>query len=285
MASHIENKAKQLRDEGLKKLNSRGFFQSWFGGSDKASEAIDYYTRAGNLFKMAKNWQEAGEAFRDAGDLNCKTQDDLEAALNYSEAGNCFRKYDTAKAVQLYTKAIKLYSEMGRFFTAAKIEQKIAELMEELEDFSGAMVHYELASDLLHDENHHTMANKCMQKVGEFAAIEGKYQKAIKVFQGLAGPLLTYTAIEYFFRACICHLCNDPQMMESVLIRYQEAYPKFKNTREYHLIITLLDCMAQNDMDRYANEIRIYDGTGKLSNWHMTMLLRAKSSLDYESLR
>lgn len=63
------------------------------------------------------------------------------------------------------------------------MHQTIAELMEDEGDLSGAISHYEQAAELLHDENHHSMANKCMQKVAEFSAIDGKYQKAIKIFQ------------------------------------------------------------------------------------------------------
>lgn len=63
---------------------------------------------------MAKNWLQAGLAFTDAADLNCKTEAYLEAAVNYSEAANCFKKCDYTKAVEYYLKAIKLYSEMGK---------------------------------------------------------------------------------------------------------------------------------------------------------------------------
>lgn len=55
--------------------------------------------------------------------------------------------------------------------------------MEEERNFTGAIHHYEQAADLFHEENHHSMANKCAQKVAEFAAIDGQYQKAIKIFQ------------------------------------------------------------------------------------------------------
>jgi len=63
---------------------------------------------------MAKNWLQAGLAFSDAADLNCKTENHLEAAINYSEAGNCFKHCDYAKAVEFYLKAIKYFSELGK---------------------------------------------------------------------------------------------------------------------------------------------------------------------------
>lgn len=37
MASHIENKAIQLREEAVKKLSPAGFFRSLFGGANKVN--------------------------------------------------------------------------------------------------------------------------------------------------------------------------------------------------------------------------------------------------------
>ncbi|KAL1514194.1 hypothetical protein ABEB36_003488 [Hypothenemus hampei] len=290
MASHIENKAIQLRNEAAKKLNPNGFFKSLFGGGNRTEEAIEYYTRAGNLFKMTKNWLQAGEAFADAADLNCKREDFLEAAINYYEAANCFKKCNVTKSIEYYLKSIKYYSQIGRFSTVAKVHQTIAELMEDERDLQGAILHYEEAAELFHTENHRAMANKCLQKVAEFAALEGKYQKAIKLFQDIAcfdlsSSLLQYNAKEYLFRAAICHLCNDLEVVESVINRYNEIYPLFKDSKECHLILCLLNCIDQKDLEGYANAIRTYDATSKLTMWHVTMLLRAKNSIENTNIR
>ncbi|XP_076255098.1 alpha-soluble NSF attachment protein-like [Rhynchophorus ferrugineus] len=287
MASHIENKAIQLRNQAAKKLNPGGFFKYLFGNGNKPEEAIEYYTRAGNLFKMAKNWIQAGIAFSDAADLNMQMEDQLEAAINYSDAGNCFKKCDLPKALECFMKSIKLYSEMGRFLTAAKLHQAVAEAMEDERDICRAIVHYEQAAELFRDENHHTMANKCMQKVAEFSAMEGKYQKAIKIFQDIAcfdlsSSLLQYNAKEYLFRAAICHLCNDPDIVETIINRYNDMCPEFKDSRECQLILCLLDCIEARDVESYANSIRIYDASSKLNMWHVTMLLRAKNAIEVD---
>ncbi|XP_030768367.1 alpha-soluble NSF attachment protein-like [Sitophilus oryzae] len=290
MASHIENKAIQLRQEAAKKLNPSGFFKTLFGNGNKPEEAIEYYTRAGNLFKMAKNWVQAGIVFVDAAELNCKVEDYLEAAINYSEAGNCFKKCDLSKAIENYMKAIKLYSEMGKFLTAAKLHQSIAEVMEDDRDMTGAIVHYEKAADLFRDENHHSMANRCMQKVAEFSSLEGKYQKAIKIFQDIAcfdlsSSLIQYNAREYLFRAAICHLCNDPDIVETIINRYCDMSIQFKDSKECQLILCLLDCIELKDVEGYANTIRMYDAASKLSMWHVTMLLRAKNAIETDCIR
>jgi alpha-soluble NSF attachment protein len=47
------------------------------------------------LYKVAKNWSAAGNAFLKVAELHLNQGDSKhDAASNYSEAGNCFRKVD-----------------------------------------------------------------------------------------------------------------------------------------------------------------------------------------------
>ena len=53
-----------------------------------------------------------------------------------------------AEAVNCLSKAIEIYTDMGRFTIAAKHHQTIAELYEsDIADFERAMQHYEKAAD------------------------------------------------------------------------------------------------------------------------------------------
>jgi len=44
---------------------------------------------------MAKKWNSAGKAFYDAADLHSKAGSRHDAANNYVDAANCFKKSDT----------------------------------------------------------------------------------------------------------------------------------------------------------------------------------------------
>lgn len=57
-------------------------------------EAIDLYLQAANKFKMAKKWSAAGNAFSEAASLHQKNGSKLDAATNYVESGNCYKKSD-----------------------------------------------------------------------------------------------------------------------------------------------------------------------------------------------
>lgn len=65
-----------------------------FSGSSKVDEAMDLYQQAANKFKMAKKWSAAGHAFTELASLYSKAGSRLDAATNYVEAGNCYKKTD-----------------------------------------------------------------------------------------------------------------------------------------------------------------------------------------------
>lgn len=63
-------------------------------GTSKVDEAMDLYQQAANKFKMAKKWNSAGHAFTELASLHGKAGSRLDAATNFVEAGNCYKKTD-----------------------------------------------------------------------------------------------------------------------------------------------------------------------------------------------
>lgn len=63
-------------------------------GSSKVEEAVECYTRAANMFKMAKSWAKAGNAFCEAANLHLKAASKHDAATNFVDAANCYKKSD-----------------------------------------------------------------------------------------------------------------------------------------------------------------------------------------------
>lgn len=64
----------------------------FFSGSNRVEDAIECYQRAANMFKMAKNWSKAGEAFCEAATLHGRAGSKHDAATMYVDASNCFKK-------------------------------------------------------------------------------------------------------------------------------------------------------------------------------------------------
>uniref|UniRef100_A0A8C6X7D9 NSF attachment protein beta n=1 Tax=Naja naja TaxID=35670 RepID=A0A8C6X7D9_NAJNA len=159
-AGNKEREAVQLLAEAEKRVkSSQSFLRGFFGGNTKLEEACEMYTRAANMFKIAKNWSEA---------INC-----LNAAID-------------------------IYTDMGRFTIAAKHHITIAEIYEsELVDIEKAVAHYEQSADYYKGEESNSSANKCLLKVAGYAAQLEQYQKAIEIFEQVGitmdNPLLKHS--------------------------------------------------------------------------------------------
>lgn len=62
------------------------------GGSSRLEDAVDCYKQAGIAFKMAKNWPQAGRAFCEAANLHAQAGSRHDAATNYVDASNAYKK-------------------------------------------------------------------------------------------------------------------------------------------------------------------------------------------------
>ncbi|XP_011310003.1 soluble NSF attachment protein [Fopius arisanus] len=282
-----EQKAVQLMAEAEKKLgSSKGFFSSLFGSSSKVEEAVECYQRAANLFKMAKKWGSAGNAFCEAASLHAKAGSKHDAATNFVDAANCYKKTDANEAANCLQKAIEIYTDMGRFTLAAKHHQSIAEMYEsEAVDLERAVHHYEQAADYFRGEESISSANKCLLKVAQYAAQLENYEKAIRIYEQVAGasldsPLLKYSAKEYFFRAALCNLCVDALNAQHAIERYEEQYPAFQDFRECKLIKSLIDHLEEQNVEGFTDTVKEYDSISRLDQWYTTLLLRIKKQIN-----
>ncbi|CAG9793556.1 unnamed protein product [Diatraea saccharalis] len=282
-----EQKAMQLMAEAEKKLSSsKTFLGSLFGGSSKVEEAVDCYLRAANLFKMAKKWAQAGNAFCNAAQLHLKAGVRHDAATNFVDASNCYKKCDPNEAVSCLLKAIEIYTDMGRFTVAAKQHQNIAELYEtECVDLARAMQHYEQAADYFRGEESTSSANKCMLKLAQYAAQLEHYDKAIQIYEQIAkssldNSLLKYSAKEYMFRAALCHLCVDILNAQHAIEKYCGLYPAFADTREYKLVKELIEHLEEQNVEAFTEAVKTYDSISRLDQWYTTILVRIKKQIN-----
>jgi hypothetical protein len=111
-------KGKQYMEEAEKKLKSSGsMFSSIFGsGSSKLDDAVELFQKAGNSFKIGKNWTMAGRAFCQAAEVQLKQNTKHEAASMYNEAANAYKKSDPNEALNCLLKSCDIYIDMVCFF-------------------------------------------------------------------------------------------------------------------------------------------------------------------------
>uniref|UniRef100_A0A668UJN2 Uncharacterized protein n=1 Tax=Oreochromis aureus TaxID=47969 RepID=A0A668UJN2_OREAU len=116
-----EKEAIQLMADADKKVKSSGSFLGGMfgGGHHKVEEACEMYCRAANMFKMAKNWSGAGNAFCKAARLHLQLQNKHDCATSFIDAGNAYKKSDPNEAIKCLNAAIDIYTDMVRFLYAA----------------------------------------------------------------------------------------------------------------------------------------------------------------------
>ncbi|XP_071791391.1 alpha-soluble NSF attachment protein-like [Asterias amurensis] len=282
-----EAKGKALLDEADRKLKSAtGFFGNLFGGSQKQEDACELYSRAANMFKMAKKWNDAGKAFCSCAEIQLRLESRHEAATSYVNAGNCFKKSDPQEGVKVLLRAIEIYIDMGRFTIAAKHHISIAEIYEnEMVDLEKSVENYERAADYYKGEESNSSANKCLLKVAMYAAQLEDYAKATEIYEEVAktsmeNPLLKYSAKDYFFKAALCHMCVDVLNAQLAVEKYDKMFPAFTDSREHKLLLKLLDAIEDQNVDNYTEAVKDYDSISRLDQWLTTIMLRIKKSIN-----
>ncbi|KAG8130862.1 putative Alpha-soluble NSF attachment protein [Naja naja] len=253
-----EKEALQLLAKEDKKVHgSHSFFSGLFGGgSSRIEEACNIYARAANMFKIAKNWSAAGNAFCQAAQLHLQLQNKHDAAMSFVDSNNAFKKADPQEAINCLLRAIEIYTDMGHFTIAAKHHTTIAEIIADL-------------------------------AVATYAAQLEKYQKAIEIYEqvrtsAMDSPLLKYSVKEYFLKAALCHFCIDMLSDKLAVQKYEEMFPAFSDSRECKLVKKLLDAHKEQNIDSYTESVKEYDSISHLDQWLTTMLLHNKKTIQGE---
>ncbi|XP_046877654.1 N-ethylmaleimide-sensitive factor attachment protein, beta b isoform X1 [Hypomesus transpacificus] len=173
----------------------------------------------------------------------------------------------------------------GRFTIAAKHHITIAEIFEsEMVDVEKAIAHYEQAADYYKGEESNSSANKCLLKVAAYSAQMEQYQRAIEIYEQVGSstmdnPLLKYSAKEYFFKASLCHFIVDELNAKLAVEKYEEMFPAFSDSRECKLLKKLLEAHEEQNSEGFTEAVKEFDSISRLDQWHTTMLLRIKKSI------
>jgi len=255
----------------------------------KYDEAIEHFTKAANLFKMAKEWKKAGDAFKRIADIHAAIKNSgYEVANALTEASKCYQKTDAQEAIKSLLLAIQIFLEEGKFSIAARHEKTIAEMYENEGDIQNAMEHYEKAGDLNDSENAVAAGNQCKLKVAHYAAQLEQYAKAIEIFEKVASAslennLLKWSAKEYFMKAGICHLClDDIVSAKRAIQKYKDLDINFSTQRECVFLEKMIEAYEKYDVDAFTNAIREFDNITKLDSWKTNLLLRVKNNINKE---
>jgi len=255
------------------------------GGSTKYDDAAELYTKAANLYKVAKKYDQAGAAFVKAAHAYLEAKSKHEAASSYINAANCVKKNNTTEAGNHYRTAIELFTDDGRFSIAAKHQKELAELYEADNDYEQAIEAYKKAADWYEGENSTSAANGCLLKMAQFYAELEQYDEAVKIYEEVAqksleNNLTKWSAKDYFFRAILCYLCQQDRVTaQRQLEVYQEMDYSFGSQRECKFCQEIINAYENVDVEAFTAAVVEFDSISKLDKWKTTILLRIKKSM------
>ncbi|TVU03869.1 hypothetical protein EJB05_50582 [Eragrostis curvula] len=278
MGDH-EARGDDLEKKAEKKLSGWGLF------GNKHEDAADLLDKAGNFFKLAKNWSRAASVYKKIADCHLQGDSKHEAASAYVEAANCYKKFSPQDAAEALNNAVNLFLEIGRLNMAARYSKDIGEIYQQEQDLENAAAYLNRAADLFDSEGQSSQANSITQKIAEIYAQLEKYQEATQLFEEIArkstnNNLLKYSVRSILLNAGICQLCRgDPVAINNSLERYQDIDPTFSGTREYKLLADLAASMDEGDVAKFTDAIKEFDSMTRLDPWKTTLLLKAKNEL------
>jgi len=272
-----------------KKLQGGGGLMSMFSGP-KFDSAQELYQQAANAFKLAKDWQSAGDQFLRCAFCAEKQNNTSEEAQFYQSAGDCYKKVNLNDAIVQYEKAVKIWSANGRFNASAKLLKSVAEAKEAegvTDDTRDKVMElYTRAADLFEMEDFgKTMYTACILKVAEQKAYAGSYHESLTIFEAeaqkaLSNNLLQYGAKEHLLKAGILHMViGDTVTTKLALERYSSLDPRFDTSREGQLFASLVEAVEEQNIEDFEQKLYEYDSISKLDGWKTTFLLKVKNSL------
>jgi len=281
--------AQEFVKKGDKKVNSFSFGKLLGDPSTKYEEAMEFYVKGANCYKVAKQMELAAGAFIKAAECCLKSDNaSFEAATHYVSAGGCLRKVNPADAINCLQIAVDCFCKEGKFGTAAKQQKEIAELFESQLDSEHALQAYQQAADYFEGESQSSQGNACLLKVAHFAAQLEDYNKAIQLYEKIAqenvdNNLLKWGVKDHLLKAGLCRLASGDLVDTARAIEnYQEWDVSFSTQKECKFLKDVLATCGDWDTEAFTKIVADFDATTKLDSWKTSVLLKIKHAYQDE---
>ncbi|PAA91316.1 hypothetical protein BOX15_Mlig022924g1, partial [Macrostomum lignano] len=224
--------------------------------SDQSNRTALSLVQDGNRLKLHQNWREAGRPFEAAAEQFSKQRRrELDAANNYSEAANCYRKLPVTrpKAVRCLQQAAEMYAEQGQFSIAARQLEEAGDLLASSQQVEEAIGAYLRAADFWSGEDSPANAAGSRAKAAELMADCGRLTEAAAVFEDLGvsaeqHSLLSFGAKDQLAKSCLCLLCSGAAGVGEKAEQLAGLCSSFKDTDELSLVRSLASATDARDV-------------------------------------
>jgi len=278
-------KGESLIYESQKKMKSWNPFNT-----TKYEEAAELLAKAGAQFKIAKDWERAGECYMEAASLYERGSDgELEAKECYENAAKCFQKTSPENAIKIYRQMAEKLMNDNSFSRAAKMYKTVGELSETANDLDSAIEAYEKSADCFNAEEQSASATQVLYKVAEISALKDDFKKAIDTFEQVAtmsldSRLLSYKCKDYYIQAIMCHMAQsvtdgNVEDAEVAWSKYRDNYPAIDGTREAEFIDKSLEAIRDCELDNFEDALLKFDTYVKLDDWKSNLVRKIRKGI------
>ncbi|KAI5966813.1 SEC17 [Candida pseudojiufengensis] len=280
---------KSLIAEAEKLLKPQSGFFSFISGSSQSmrkEDATDLYIQAANSYRLKKDFNQAGNSFLKAAEIQQSLNNHNDAANHLVEAYKCFKSNSPKDAIDALTKAIHIFlTQNGQFRRAANFTMDLADLYESVDDVPNAIKSYEQAGDYFQTDNAEALSNKAFLKCADLSASSGNYKKAVELYDqiiknSLNNSLTKWSLKDYIFKNLLCILClEDIVEVEKRIEKYNDEDPNWSSSREYKLIEGILESIKNGDVEDFSDKVFEFDKFSKLDKLKTQLLLKIKTSV------
>ena len=285
------NNAEKLIKKAEKSIKG-GVFKNLFSSKgERIDDALQYYEKAINNYKLAKNWTGCAEINLECSKLARANSSKREEAQFLAEAGQYFIKSEKdEEGINSFKQAVSIYKENGNFEQGALYLKKIGEYYENEENsLLSAEFFLEAIELYCLTKYHKTDMEKLKIKVAEIYSqmfeSNDKLKKSIKIYEEVAyeylnNNLMRFHASKLFFNCVLIFLILDDDVgAEKMLEKYMEDDPSFNNGYERKFLKNVIDSIREGDEEKFGDECFKLNSRMTLDK-HKTMLLtRIKGAL------
>lgn len=251
-------------------------FNWWFIGpskEDREKDAIEYFSNAGDQYKLGKLYKKAGDSYYRAASLYCNRLELLYSARYYTEAANMYEscknndiEYELAyKSLQM---AIKIYKDLGSFENAGKCTEQLIEMESNYQEKVNL---YYMALSFYEASSYKFVTIRCMEKFILLLIDMNQYMETLSLLKSIC-LLQThdYLLYDYFLSINIINLyLNDIVACRKTINEQLESYPGYVNDRGFKFFEKILDLYERHDDKSFFAEVKEY----KLKPWQHHLLI------------
>ena len=278
-----------VKAEKRMKPNFASFLLS--NSNTRYTEAAEMYIKAGALYKINKNWNEAGKAYVCAAKIYFKDlQSPQEACLHYIEAAVAYKHCNTLCAIQNYQLAVQLRMEENQFCLAAKLWREIGDLYKKDLSFYDAIRMYQKAIDCYDAEDKKVNSRELYSIIADILIEQEQYEQAVKIYEQVIELSLQmingkWKIKEYCFKTLLCTLIISVQkdnlnLLEDKMNEYKNNVLELEGTLDIKFIENLKQTIDEEDIDAFKTLIQKYDSICKLDSWIIKLLVNIKTILE-----